>query len=324
LNIVVTETEYRKGESVFSSAKNEMKFIPVPDEENLLAERIMSLQAKHAIVGTNKYVGPLYDALPKGGVIARFGIAHDGIDKEKVREASLYCTNTPDVLTDSVAELTLALIMASTRHIVDMTESMKNGQWRPLMGTELTNKTLAVIGCGAIGSRVAQIASLGLQMKVIGHDIRELDIDRMKRDYGFSSIFDEFNPAVSEADFVTLHMPLIESTKYFINSKRLKMIPHRAWLINTSRGAIVDEVDLFLALQSGVIAGAALDVFIKEPYQPVDEQYDLRLLNNMVFTPHIGSTTNEASRRMAERCLSNIEFAESGEYEKMDLVARPG
>ena len=104
MNIVVTESEYRKGESVFSSTNNDMKFIPVPDEESLLAARIFSLQAKHAIVGTKKFVGPLYDALPKGGVIA-----HDGIDKEKVKKANLYCTNTPVVVSQSVAELTLAL-----------------------------------------------------------------------------------------------------------------------------------------------------------------------------------------------------------------------
>jgi phosphoglycerate dehydrogenase-like enzyme len=301
-----------------------MKCIPVPDEESLLAAKIISLQAKHAIVGTKKYVGPLYEALPKCGVIARFGIAHDGIDKEKVKKAALYCTNTPDVLNHSVAELTLALMMASTRHIVDMTNSIKNGQWQPLMGAELINKTLAVIGCGDIGSRVAQIASFGFQMKVIGHDIRELDVEEMMREYGFSSIVREFDKAVSDADFVTLHIPLMESTKYFINANRLKMIPQKAWLINTSRGEIVNEIDLFLALKSRIIAGAALDVFIKEPYQPVNEKHDLRLLDNVIFTPHIGSTTSGASQRMAERCLRNIEFAERGEYEKMDLVARPG
>ena len=323
MNIVVTESEYRKGESVFSSANNDMKCFPIPDEESLLAARIISLQAKHAIVGTSNYVGPLYDALPKGGVIARFGIAHDGIDKEKVKKASLYCTNTPDILNHSVAELTLALITVSARHIVDMTESMKNGQWQPLMGIELKGKTLAVIGCGSIGSQVARIASFGFQMKVIGHDIRELDVDGMKREYGFSTIVKDFDRAVSEADFVTLHIPLLESTKYFINPERLKMIPQRAWLINTSRGAIVDETALFIALKSGSIAGAALDVFIKEPYQPVDTKHDLRLLNNVIFTPHIGSTTSEASRRSAEKCLQNIRFAENGEYEKMDIVAGP-
>ena len=323
MNIVVTESEYRKCESVFSSAGNDMNCIPVPDEENLLSARIVSLQAKHAIVGTGQYVGPLYDALPKGGVIARFGIAHDGIDKEKVKKASLYCTNTPGVLSHSVAELALALITVAARHIVDMTESIKNGRWQPLMGAELRNKTLAVIGCGAIGSRVARIAAFGFQMNVIGHDIQELDVAGMKREYGFSSIVGEFDRAVSEADFVTLHMPSMESTKYFINRERLKMIPQRAWLINTSRGAIVDETALFKALKSGVIAGAALDVFINEPYQPVDEKHDLRLLNNVVFTPHIGSTTSEASRRIAEKCLQNIRFAESGKYEKMDIVACP-
>ena len=129
--------------------------------------------------------------------------------------------------------------------------------------------------------------------------------------------------AVGEADFVTLHIPLVGSTKCFINSERLNMIPHGAWLINTSRGAIVDEKALFLALRSGTIAGAALDVFINEPYQPVDKKHDLKLLNNVILTPHIGSTTSEASRRMAKRCLSNIEFAERGEYGKMDIVACP-
>ena len=323
MNIVVTEPEYKKCESVFSSANNDMKCIPVPDEESLLAEKIVSLQAKHAIVGTKKYVGSLYDALPKGGVIARFGVAYDGIDKEKVKKASLYCTNTPDVLSHSVAELTLALMMVSARHVVDMTKSMKNGQWQPSMGAELMNKTIAVIGCGAIGSRVAQIASFGFRMKVIGYDIREMEVHAMKRDYGFSSIVGEFDLAVSEADFVTLHIPLMDSTKYFINAQRLKMLPQRAWLINTARGAIVDEIALFIALKSGLIAGAALDVFIKEPYQPVDEKHDLRLLNNVVLTPHTGSTTREATRRMAKRCLSNIEFAEKEEYEKMDVVVRP-
>lgn len=323
MNIVVTEPEYRKGKSVFSSTVNDIKCIPVPEEESLLAEKILSLKAKHVIVGTNKYLGSLYDALPEGGVIARFGVAHDGIDKVKVSKASLYCTNTPGVLTHSVAELTLALLLNCARTMYDMMESMKNGQWQPLIGTELTSKTLAVIGCGNIGSRVAQIASFGFQMKVIGFDIRELAVDAVKRDYGFSSIVGDFSEAVSEADFVTLHMPLTESTEKFIDSERLNMMQKRAWLINTSRGAIIDEVALFKGLQSGIIAGAALDVFINEPYQPVDKNHDLRLFNNVIFTPHIGSTTNEASRRMAKRCLDNIEFAERGEYEKMDLVAGP-
>jgi phosphoglycerate dehydrogenase-like enzyme len=324
LNIIVTESEYRKGESVFSSAGNDIKCFPVPDEESLLAEKIFSLKAKHVIVGTSKYVGPLYNALPKGGVIARFGIAHDGIDKEKVTKSCLYCSNTPDVLSQSVAELVLGLMMLSARHLVDMTKSLKDGRWQPRLGAELMNKTLAVIGCGVIGSRVAQIASFGFQMKVVGYDKLELDVDRMKRENGFSSIEGEFNRAVSEADFVTLHMPLLESTKNFIDSERLEMMSPGAWLINTSRGAIVDEEALFAALKSGIIAGAALDVFTKEPYQPADKTYDLRLLHNVILTPHIGSTTNEASQGMAKRCLSNIEFAEKGEYEKMDIVAGPG
>jgi phosphoglycerate dehydrogenase-like enzyme len=323
LNIAVTESEYRKGESVFSSTNNNMKCIPVPDDEGLLVESITSLQVKHVIVGTNKYIGPLYDALPRGSVIARFGIGHDGINKAKVRSANLFCTNTPGVISQSVAELTVALMLASARHIVDVVRWTKTGQWQPLMGTELRDKTLAVIGCGDIGSRVAQMASFGFKMKVIGHDIRELNVNFMKRKYGYSSIVENFSMAVSNADFVTIHIPLMESTKKFINSERLKKIPRSSWLINTSRGAIVDETALFLALKSGIIAGAALDVFVKEPYQPVDKKHDLRLLDNVILSPHIGTTTQDASCRIAKRCLSNIEFAEKGEYEKMDIIAHP-
>lgn len=319
----MTESEFIKAESFFSSLDNGWKCIPSPEEESVLAERIVSLKAKHAIVGTKKYVGPLYKALPKGGVIARFGVAHDGIDKVKVKDAHLFCTNTPNVLTDSVAELTIGLMLTLARRMVGMTESIKNGNWQPFEGVELKNKTLAVIGCGAIGCRIAQIASFGFHMKVIGYDVRELDIERMKREHGYNSIVGEFFDAVHQADFISLHIPLMDSTQNFINSKRLKMMPTRSYLINTSRGAVVDEKALFSALKSEIIAGAALDVFSIEPYHSIDQAYDLRLLNNVVFTPHIGSSTVEANRLMALGCLKNIELAENGEFDKMDLITSP-
>jgi phosphoglycerate dehydrogenase-like enzyme len=321
--IVVTEPEYRKGELVFSAVTNGMKFIPSPEEEHLLADSLLSNDAKYVIVGAKRYVGPLYEALPKGGLIARFGVGHDGIDKKKIMKQSLYLANTPNVLDDSVAELTISLIMSSARHLTDMTQSIKNGRWQPQNGSELKDKTLAIIGCGPIGNRVAQIASFGLQMKVSGNDIRESDFEWMRQTYGFESIFRDFDKTVARADFVSIHLPLKESTNQFINTDRLKRLPKSSWLINTSRGAIIDETALFIALQSGDIAGAALDVFVNEPYEPVDEKCDLRLLNNVIFTPHIGSATKEANHRMAERCLRNIEFVQKGKYEKMDLVAGP-
>jgi phosphoglycerate dehydrogenase-like enzyme len=322
VNIAVTKPEYKKAEAVFRSAEG-MTCIPVPEEENRLAENITSLKAKHAIVGTLNYTGSLYNALPKGGVIARFGVAHDGIDKWKVQEANLYCTNTPDVVSNSVAELTISYLLITSRSIVNMANAMKQGQWLPLIGNELRNKILAVIGCGGIGCRVAQIASFGFHMKVIGYDIRELNVEEMKREYGFHSTVKEFSEAVYKSDYVTLHIPLTESTKYFMDSEKLKMIPRGAWLVNTSRGPVVDERALFETLKSRNIAGAALDVFENEPYQPVDNTHDLRQLDNVILTPHTGTTTTEASRRIAERCLRNIRFAENGEYERMDIVAGP-
>jgi phosphoglycerate dehydrogenase-like enzyme len=129
---------------------------------------------------------------------------------------------------------------------------------------------------------------------------------------------------VSEADYVSLHIPSNSQTKEFINSGRLKSIPDHAWLINTSRGAVIDERALYKSLLASEIKGAALDVFVSEPYKPVDPEMDLRTLNNIIMTPHVGSSTQEACERMARQCLDNILFAEKGEFDKMNLLNIPG
>ena len=120
------------------------------------------------VVGARPYSGALYDALPAGGVIARFGVGHDGIDKARATEAGLLCTNTPGVLNQSVAEHTMLLIAAAARTLIPMSTSMAQRAWDPVMGVELQGKTLAIIGCGGIGRSVARIASLGYGMQVVG------------------------------------------------------------------------------------------------------------------------------------------------------------
>jgi phosphoglycerate dehydrogenase-like enzyme len=130
----------------------------------------------------------------------------------------------------------------------------------------------------------------------------------------------DFADAVGNADFVSLHIPARPDTMRFINRERLAQMSERAWLINTARGAVVDEAALFECLAAGRIAGAALDVFAREPYEPAEGSSDLRSLPNVILTPHIGSATEEANRRMAERALRNIRFAHAGQLERMDLV----
>src|SRR5262249_31058527 len=131
---------------------------------------------------------------------------------------------------------------------------------------------------------------------------------------------DEYPNAVRDADFVTLHIPATPANKHFINRDRLAILRQQAWLINTSRGAVLDEAALYDVLANRRIAGAALDVFEREPYAPVDPTRDLRTLPNVILTPHIGSNTSAAGIRIAERTLHNVRLAQSGNFEGMDLL----
>jgi len=322
--IAVTQPEYEKADAVFhAAARDGYECVGVASGEMELAEAVREHGVQHVIVGVERYAGPLYDALPAGGVVARFGVGHDGIDKDLATKKGLLCTNTPGVLDDSVAELTIALILAAARHVPLQAAASRRGEWSPMIGGELRDKTLAIIGCGSIGRRVARIAASGLRMKVVGCEIADVDAERMKRDSGFSTVVKDFSRAVAEADYVSLHVPSTPATRHFINRERLALLPDRARLINTARGAVVDEAALFDAVSRGRLAGAALDVFENEPYQPVAADADLRTLDNVVLTPHTGSSTAEACQRMALRALQNIRLAGAGRFDEMDLLNRP-
>ena len=315
--VVVTEPEYRRGEPVFASAPA-LECVVAPPAEDVLVEAIGRVGARHAVVGSVPYRDALYRALPKGSVLARFGVGHESIDKVRATASGLLCTNTPDVLQQSVAELTMVMIGAAARHFVTVAAAMGEGNWSPRQGSELQGKTLAIVGCGEIGRAVARIAAAGYAMRVVGCQRRPGG--EVARDVHFAAVTTDFAVAVRDADFVSLHIPGSPENASFIDRERLSMLPPRAWLVNTARGAVVDEEALFEALADGRLAGAALDVFQREPYQPVRQDRDLRTLPNVVLIPHIGSNTAEANRRMAERALRNIVLAEAGNLSAMDLL----
>jgi phosphoglycerate dehydrogenase-like enzyme len=315
--VVVTEPEYRRGEAVFSSAQD-VRCIAAPREEDALVLAIERTGARHAVVGSVPYRDRLYAALTRGSVLARFGVGHETIDKAKATAAGLLCTNTPDVLQQSVAEVTMFMIGAAARHLLTVSNAFLSGSWAPREGIELQGKTLAVIGCGEIGRAVARIASGGFAMRVIGYARRPPASP--PADSPFAIVTDDFQGAAGDADFVTLHIPGTPENAHFLDRERLAMIPNRAWLVNTARGAVVDEAALYESLAGRRLAGAALDVFEREPYQPRDPSYDLRTLPNVLLVPHIGSNTAEANRRMAQRALRNIILAEAGDIASMDLV----
>lgn len=314
--VAVTELEYRKAERVFQGAAG-LECVPVPVSEPELADAIRKAGARHAIVGAQPYRDELYRSLSRGAVLARFGVGHDGIDKARATAAGILCTNTPGVLDQSVAEHTVLLIGAAARQLVPMVSAMQSLQWAARGGVELHGKTLAVIGAGPIGRAVARIAAHGYGMRVLG-----VDVEARSATDGFESIGDSFDEAVAAADFVSLHIPASAENARFLNASRISRMRPESWLINTARGAVVDENDLFDALSNGRLAGAALDVFEKEPYVPTDPKRDLRTLPNVILTPHVGSNTKEANDRMAARALRNVSLAEARDFAGLDLLNR--
>lgn len=236
-------------------------------------------------------------------VVANFAVGFDNFDLPALLSHNVIGTNTPDVLTEAVAEHAFALILAISRRVVEADRLIRSGKTPPfgpevLLGMELKGKTLGVLGLGRIGSRVAEIGK-SLGMEVIYYDIKQNPDFESKTGATFKATPEEL---LKEADVVSVHVPLLDSTKHLINADRLKMMKPTAYLINTSRGPVVDEVALVEALKNKTIAGVALDVGETEPnWTP-----GLADLENVVLTPHIASATNESRSAMGELAAKNI------------------
>jgi lactate dehydrogenase-like 2-hydroxyacid dehydrogenase len=318
--VLVTEPEYRRGEAVFS-ARTDFACIAARPEEAVLAAAVRETGARQVVVGSVPYRGELYQALRPGGVLARYGVGYDSLDLHTATEAGVLCTNTPGVLHQSVAELTLTMIGLAARRLAAVAFDARQGRWAPRQGSELLGKTLAIVGCGEIGRTVARIASAGFGMRVVGYARRPPAADSPGAAF-FADVTSDFAAAVRDADFVSLHIPGGPENAHFIDAARLRQCSADAWLINTARGSVVDETALYDAIAARRLAGAVLDVFEREPYQPMDPARDLRTLDTVVLLPHVGSNTAEANRRMAERALGNLQLAAEGRFASMDLLNR--
>lgn len=260
---------------------------------------------------TDKITADVMDTgLPTLKIIANYAVGFDNIDIEAAKQRNIMVTNTPGVLTETVAEHTFALMMAIARRIPEADKFSRLGKfvaWGPelLLGTDLRGKILGIVGLGRIGSRVALHAVKGFEMKVLYTDPKP-DSD-FEKEFGAVYVAD-INELLPQCDFVSIHVPLLESTRHLINEERLKKMKPSAYLINTSRGPVVDERALALALKNGVIKGAALDVFEFEP----EITPELKELENVVLTPHIASATIGTRSKMAELAAENIISALEG------------
>lgn len=234
-------------------------------------------------------------------IIANFAVGYNNIDLPAAAERGIVVTNTPDVLTDATADLTWALLLALTRRLVEGDAWVRTGKWpgwtpTQMLGADVSGKTLGIIGMGRIGQAVAQRAA-GFRMPVIYAGRQNVSSPP-----GVSWTRRSLDEVVAESDVLSLHVPLNESTRHLIDRRKLALMKPTAFLINTSRGPVVDESALVSALEAGTIAGAGLDVYEQEPVVPAG----LISLPNIVLLPHLGSATLGTRVRMGLICLDNI------------------
>ncbi len=282
-----------------------------PPPAEVLRERASGCVALVTLL-TEKVNGALLDAAPGLKVVSNVAVGYDNFDLASARARGVRLSNTPGVLTKTTADLTFALLMAVARRIVESVGDARAGRWGPWhpaawMGEDIYEHTLGIVGLGRIGLEMARRAS-GFDMRVLYTDqVRRSEED--EREYGLEYV-SGFTDLLSQADFVTVHVPLTSETRHLIGAEALKAMKPTAFLINTSRGEVVDQDALLAALRDGTIAGAALDVTTPEPLPP---DHPLMGLPNVVIAPHIGSASRATRRSMALLAAENAIAACKGE-----------
>jgi D-3-phosphoglycerate dehydrogenase len=221
-------------------------------------------------------------------IIARVGVGLDNVDQEAAKAKNIRVINAVEGAMNAVAELVLGLMLSLARQTTRGDRGVRDGKWlkKELKGTELRGKYLGIIGVGNIGKRLGRLAK-ALNMNIIGYDVIPID-EEFSKEVGLMKA--DLNTLLQSSDYVSIHVPLLDSTYHMIDSQKLSTMKKTAKIINTSRGGVIDEDALYDALKSGNFGGAALDVFEKEPAT----DHKLAELDNVILTPHIGAQTKEA------------------------------
>lgn len=240
---------------------------------------------------------------PNLKLVANYAVGFDNIDLKAATKLGIYISNTPGDLTEAVAEHSMALLMTIGRRIVEADRFTRMGKykfWDPMqfLGSRFTNKTLGLVGFGRIGRHLATLAKHGFNMRILYNDTSR--DERAEKELGV--IYASLDELLENSDFVSLHVPLLPSTKHLIDHKELRKMKPTAYLINTARGSIIDEDSLIKALEENWIEGAAIDV---HEYEPAISP-KLKKLDNVVLTPHIGSATREARIEMSRTVAENV------------------
>jgi phosphoglycerate dehydrogenase-like enzyme len=236
-------------------------------------------------------------------LISRWGVGYDAIDVSAATKQGIVVAYTPGLLNDAVADYAMALLFALARRVHEGHLSMREGKWASAWGHDISGKTLGIVGCGRIGQAVAQRAG-GFNMRLLGYDVAP-SADAKKLGLEFVPL----DQLLAESDFVSLHCALTSETRGLIGEGRLRKMKPGAYLINTARGAVVDETALLRALKENWIAGAALDAFVVEPL-PAD--HPLRAAPNLLLTPHQASFGYDTGARVSEAAAQAIIDLQAG------------
>ena len=262
-----------------------------------LQQRLRGKQALVVLLG-DRIDAAAIDAGTDLRIIANVAVGYDNLDVAYARSKGIVCTNTPDVLTDAVADFTWALILAVTRRLGEGERIVRRGAWKGwafdfMLGTSLAGKQLGIVGAGRIGKAVGARAT-AFGMRVAYTNRRPIDWPGAERL--------SFDQLLATSDVVSLHVPLLPETRHLVDQTALARMKRTAYLVNTTRGPVVDEAALAWALEERLIAGAALDVFEREP----EVHPNLLPLENVVLAPHLGSATRETRLAMAELAARNV------------------
>lgn len=274
-----------------------------PPPKNVIIEKARNINALASLL-SDKIDAEVFNAAPNLKIVSQLAVGFDNIDIAEATKRGIYVTNTPEVLTDTTADFAWALLMAVARRVAEADRYVRSGQWKVgwhpnmLAGRDVFNTTIGVVGAGRIGYAVAKRAT-GFGMKILFYDV----IPRPEMEKDFKAKRVDVDTLLKESDFVSIHVPLMKETHHLINAEKLKLMKKTAYLINNSRGPVVDEKALYDALKEGRIAGAGLDVFEQEP-TPMDNP--LLKLDNVVVAPHISSASLETRSKMSEMVADNL------------------
>lgn len=294
--------------------KKKYKVIVNPKDKVLSKkELITNVKGCDALLSllTDKVDGDVMDAgLPTLKIIANYAVGFDNIDLKAAKKRKLIIGNTPgQEISEAVAEHTVALLFGLAKRIVEADKFTRAGKykgWKPnlLLGTDVMGKNVGIVGLGRIGMAVARRLYDGFGLKIVYNTLKR-DKDFEKK---YNAKFATLPSLLKQSDFVTLHVPLLPSTKNLISTKEIKLMKKTAYLINTARGPVVNELALTKALVKNKIGGAALDVFQCEPLIDCNpnDNYELRKLDNVILTPHTASATIETRQAMSVKAAKNI------------------